>query len=180
MIYIFNKSTGAFDTFFFNTTTSQWNRVGAGTVNMNNVILYPEGAIGILRRAGRVAAILDAAGDVPQVHPLTKVTGGNTSIVTSLRYPVDLTLGSLTPPALNLSGITPGGSLTTGDNLCVYNLSTNKWDSYFLNGATWNDKLGANANSVAIPSGTAVSFFKRNGRPSPGLGSYIYTAIMPY
>lgn len=180
LVQIYNKSTATFVSYFFNTTVNQWNRVGGGTASANSVILYPEGAVGITRRTSRPAALLGVPGDAPSTSPFTKVTGGNTSVVTSLRYPVDLTLGSLIPTALNLSGFTPGGSLTAGDNLAIYNSATNKWDSYYLNGSTWFNKSGINSNSVVVPAWTAVSVFKRNGRPSPGLGSYVYTALMPY
>jgi len=180
LIQIYNKNTASFTNYFFNTTVNQWNRVGGGTASANSVILYPEGAVGITRRTGRPAAILDVPGDVPSTPPLTKVTGGNTNVVTSLRYPVDLTLGSLIPTALNLSGFTPGGSLIAGDVLSIYNSATNKWDTYYLNGTTWLNKSGANSNNVLVPAWTSVSICKRNGRPTPGLGSYVYTALMPY
>jgi len=180
LIQIYNKNTASFTNYFFNTTVNQWNRVGGGTASANSVILYPEGAIGITRRSGRPAATFLVAGDVPSFPLLTKVTGGNTNVLTSLRYPVDLTLGDLIPTALNLSGFTPGESLIAGDVLSIYNSATNKWDVYYLNGSTWLNKSGANSNNVLVPAWTAVSFCKRGARPTPGLESYVYTALMPY
>lgn len=182
-VLIFNKATALFDTYWFNTTTGTWVRNGAGTANANNTILYPEGAMGILRRAGRPATLAGVTGDIALVPPLSKITGGNTSVVTSMRYPVNLTLGALIPTALNVTGgggFLPGGSLTAGSNLSIYNSATNRWDVYYLNGSSWFDRTNANANAVAIPSGAAVSIFTRNARTPAGPQSYFSTTFLPY
>jgi hypothetical protein len=180
-VLIYNKPALKFDSYFFDTTANQWRNINGSTLSANNVVLYPEAAIGLLRRTGRPAKMVGIQGSVPATQPLTKVTANSSSIYTSLRYPMDLTLGQLvpTPTGFPLNAFTPGSSAFVGDVLALYNTTTSKWESYYLNGTTWFKSTGANANGVLVPARSAVGILKRGGTPSPA-GSYVYTTSLPY
>ncbi len=176
-VSIYNQAAKKFDTYFFNTTAGQWRKNGS-SANANGVVLYPEAAMGILRRAGRPVAVGGISGTVATTPPWTRLNGF-TLIYTSSRFPVDMTLGDLT--ALN---ITPGSTTPPADTLSIYNSASSKWISYYLNGTTWLQyKVAGSKNSTPVPAGSAIAILKRaaanNVGPSQPL-PYAFIPELPY
>jgi uncharacterized protein (TIGR02597 family) len=171
---VYNSSTAKFDTYFFSTALGYW-RSSASTINQNGMVIPPQMAVSITRRASRPATSLVLLGRVPSVAPLIKTTGGSQIIYTSTRYPVDLTFS-----ALSLSNWTKANSALSADTLSIYNASLGKDDVYYqkLDG-TWR-KVGdavTDQSSVVIPAGTGVSILKRAAVSAAA--SYI-SVTLPY
>ena len=175
-VSIYNKSTAKFDAYYFNTTLGYWRPSANPVSNKNNVILYPENTIIVSRRAGRAALSFTVTGEVPNVPPLTKVTGNMMPSYASLRYPVDMTLGTL-----NLTNWTKSNGVLGADVLSIYDSSTAKSVGYYqkLDG-TWR-KVGDAVNdqsSVTIPAGVGVVLARRSAAVS--LSTSFISNALPY
>jgi uncharacterized protein (TIGR02597 family) len=157
-VSIYNKRMAKQDGYYFSTTLGYW-RSNATTENKNGVVLYPDAAIGLTRRAGRTALSFTVLGDVPAVAPKIKTIGSNQFIFGVNPYPVDMTLASL-----NLSNWTKSNSALSADTVGIYNSAQSKMDAYFqkLDG-TWR-KVGdtiTDQSSLPIPAGSSLGFLKR-------------------
>lgn len=171
---VFNKTTGKFDTYYFNATSGYW-RLATVDANANDLVLYPEAPLAITRRAGRPALTLWTIGQVPLIPALTKVTGGNQAVYSATRLPVATTLGQL-----GLSNWTRSNSAFTADTLQVFNATTAKFDTYYQRlDSTWRKSTDATTDQSALPvgAGTPVNYVKRAS--VSGAASYLTTAI-PY
>ncbi len=174
-IGVYNKNTGGIDNYYFNINSGYWRPLTINS-NSNNVILYPELGINVTQRSNRSAVSLTITGEVPAVYPLTKVTGGTTTIYTGSRYPVDFILGSVVFSNWNKSN-----SPLSADTINIYNSNTGKFDSYFqrLDNSQWN-KIGSglvDQSSVVISGRQSFSIIKRGAISDAA--SFIYNPL-PY
>lgn len=174
-VSVYNKSTGKFDAYFFNTSAGYWRPVSVNQ-NKNSLVLYPEASIMIVRKADRGAVSLTLVGDVPVTAPLIKVTGNNGIVYTGTRYPVDITLSQL-----NLPNWVRSDSSLSADSLLVYNSVTGKSETFFrrLDNGQWNRAGGGTADrsSLILGAGSSLGILKR-GIVS-GASSMLYQPI-PY
>jgi uncharacterized protein (TIGR02597 family) len=173
-VSVYNKSTATSVVYYFNTTNGYWRTSGDAT-NRNGVVLYPETAIAVSRKSGRSATSLVLTGEVPTVSPLTKVTGGTTTIYTLSRYPIDRAIGSVVP-----SNWVKSNSILSADTIGIYNPSIGKFDIYYQRLDDVWVKSGAgltDQSSTIIPAGSGFTLTKR-GAVSAST-SYIVTSL-PY
>lgn len=157
-VSIYNKTSGKFDTYFYSTTSGCW-RLSTVDASANDVVIYPEAAIGIARRGVRSAATLAVVGEVPVVAPLTKVVGGSRSVYASTRFPVSLTLADL-----DLANWTKANNAFTADTVQLYNTTTGRFDTYYQRlDATWRKSTDAatDQSGLVLTAGSIVVFFKR-------------------
>lgn len=155
----YNKSTGKIESYYFNTTLGHW-RSTTNALNRNDSVLFPEAAINITRRGGRPAISLSVIGSVPEGEPLTKVTGGTTTVFTGSRYPVDVTLGQL-----SFSNWNKGLSPLNSDSISLYNPTTGRFDAYYQRSDN-NQWIRVGGGSVdrsnqIIPAGSGMNITKR-------------------
>lgn len=174
-ISIYNKITAKFETYFFNTTAGYW-RSSTVNANANNLVLYPEAAIGITRRASRPLVTLTTLGEVPVVAPATKTLGANGVVYVSTRYPVDRTLGQLT-----FNNWTKGTILGNSDTISIFNPTTAKFDTYFQRSADsqWRKSTATtvDASSTVIPAGSMIAILRRGTLATPA--TFVSTPL-PY
>lgn len=173
-VSIYNKSLAKQDAYFFSTSLGYW-RSTTSTENKNGVVLYPDAAFGLTRRAGRAALSFSVVGDVPVVTPKIKTAGSNQAVYGANPYPVDLTLGTL-----NLVNWTKSNSALSADTISVYNSSQAKMDTYYqkLDG-TWR-KVGdtiTDQSPFVVPAGSLLGFLKRAA--VSGSASFI-SSPLPY
>lgn len=157
---LFNKTNTKYDAYYFNTSLGRWTSTLNSAVNANNLVLYPESVIQIVRGSGRASTSLTLIGDVPAIAPLVKTVGSNTTVHTAYRFPVNTTLGSL-----NLSVWATGNTLLAqSDRLGIYDPTNGKFDSYYQRtDGTWRLSLDANTDrsTVVIPAGSIVTLNKK-------------------
>jgi len=174
-VSIYNKTTSRPTAYFFSTTLGFW-RSSTTSINANSVVIYPETGLTVTRREDRPAVSLTLIGDVPSVAPLTKVTGNDTIVRVSTRYPADMTLASL-----NSMGLTRSNSIISADTISIFNPTTSRSDSYFrrLDVDEWRRSGGGtvNQNSFALPAGSVITILKRD--VVTGAQSYL-ASTMPY
>jgi uncharacterized protein (TIGR02597 family) len=176
---IYNKTTSKFDAYFFSTTLGYW-RHSSSTTNANNLVLYPENAYSMTRRASRPASSFTVLGDVPKVSQKIKITpsvSGTKTLFTNLSFPANTTFGQL-----NLTNWTKNNSSFTADTIGIYNSLTAKNDVYFQRStdSQWR-KVGdttTDQSGVVIPAGTPITVLKR-AAVSTGPTSYL-AAQLPY
>jgi uncharacterized protein (TIGR02597 family) len=143
-----------------------WRKSGAPTVNAANTVFYPEDGIVIQRlQSANVPVILMGA-----------VKTGQTSIpvAANLNFVGDVYAAPLTLAdsglytGNNATGLA-GGSVTTADQVFIWNLGTNSYDIYYyqtvgIGGVGWR-KSGApavDASGTQVPVGTSVVLNRKN------------------
>jgi uncharacterized protein (TIGR02597 family) len=151
-------STARAITYYFNTTDGYWKQNGA-TGNANNTIIYPYSALTVTRRHGNPATTLVVAGQVTPVAAAIKVAG-NGCVYTSTQYASDVTLSQL---QIGSNWVT-GTSTITADSLSVWDVSENRFDTYYQEpDSTWRKYPDAvtDQSSFAITAGTVITINKR-------------------
>jgi len=172
LVNIYSPTLKKFQNYFFNTTTGCWVLKGS-TVNANNTILYPYGALGVFRR-GSTALSFAMMGRVPEVPVLTKV-GSASTIYGSSGYPVPLTLSQLD---LGSSWLT-SNTYNSADILSLYSPTLKKLVNYFQLPASteWDTKTTSDVGGTTINPGDMVVLFQRGS--VSGAESFLLPA-MPY
>jgi uncharacterized protein (TIGR02597 family) len=179
-IGIYNKVTSKQDAYFYSTTLGYW-RLSSNTANANNLVLYPETAYSMTRRANRTASSFTVLGDVPKVSQKIKFTpqatpSGSRTIFTNLSFPANTTFGQL-----NLTNWTKSNSAISADTIGIFNPVTSKNDVYFQrldNQWRKSTDLSTDQSGTVIPAGAPVTVLKR-GIVSSGPTSY-FSAQLPY
>jgi len=173
VIYINN--TGSYESYFYNTSVSQWRPTSGAPVSADNVVINPQAGFIYLRR-GNTALNLIFAGTVPTDDLNVPVNNtGNTMV--SGTFPIDTTLG-----ALNIQN-TPGwvshsGSVTkpNADKVFIY---TTSWAGYVFDSVDnrW-EPTGPNipANAAVVSAGSPVLLVKVGATA----GAAIATRTTPY
>ena len=173
-VALFNKTTGLWDTYFFNSTLNAWTLKGDAVTTRNNTVIYPENGVLITQQASRLPSDFTVVGAVPNVAPLTKLALPASSIFANSRYPID--------SSLNFSVWTKGTSALNSDTVSIYNKNTGVWDVYYqqisngqwrLKGDTITDK-----SSTVISSGSVLGVTKRIY--STGASAFLKSTPMPY
>ena len=163
--------------YYFNTTRNAWNSTTASsTTSQNDLVIYPNMALGILSRPNRPARSLAITGYVPDAAPLTKTVGGSANVIYSFtRFPVDIPLS-----ALAISNWTKSNSGFTADAISVWDQPLARWDNYYqITNNQWR-KSGdtvTDQSSLVIPAGTGIQIIKRT--PVTGANSFL-SVTMPY
>jgi hypothetical protein len=164
----YNKATSRFDVYFYSTALNYW-RSSSSTINANSLVIYPNSAIGVTRRASRPLVSMTIIGDVPLSPSLIKHTGSNTNVYVSSTYPADMTLGSL-----NLTNWTKSNSAFGADTLGIYNPATSRFDVYFQRlDNTWRLVGGGTADQSNVPIGPTSGFGLLRRSTVTGVSSFI-------
>jgi uncharacterized protein (TIGR02597 family) len=160
LVAFYSKAQSRLISYFFSTAQGYW-RTSQSTQNQNNLVIYPENAIVIVRRSGRAQTSLTITGVVPDVAPLTKVTGSVATVYVGSRVPVDTTLA-----ALSLTNWTKSNSNLTADIVGIYNSASGRFDSYFqrLDNNEWRRTTSGaqNQSNFVIPAGSGILLVKRS------------------
>lgn len=162
-------SGGAWASYYYNTTSSQWLRVGP-PIPSNNVVIRPDTGVYYVRYATTPLTLM-LLGQAPAVGRQAVVS--NTGItVLSTNFPTDTTLGASN--IQNTPGWVSAATSATADTVQIFN---GTWLSYYNNGTNWI-RVGPPivSNSVAIPAGSAVVLVKRGSTA----GQNILTQALPY
>jgi len=176
-VAIFDSNTRKFDEYFFNTSLNIWNRVGGGTVNAGNTIIYPEAAPRITRKAANspTARVEGVAGIVPVAEPLLKFPG-NSTVYAGFRIPIPILLSSIN----GLQGWTPNSPYSSASAISVFNPNSASGSAYYLPGAAgpWYTSTNVPASaSIVIAPTTGIAFLNRSSTaafPFIGLNSLPY------
>jgi hypothetical protein len=173
VVGIYTPGSFKFQTYFFNTSpgVGHWERKGS-TAIADNTILYPNGALTILRLTGNFS--FPVMGRVAEVPVLIKT--GTTGVYGSTGYPVDLTLSQI-----NLGpNWQTGPDLLDADILSLYTPGSSKLVPYFqLPSLSWRPKSGSTDESTAITvhAGDVITLLQVNS--VSGAASFLSPA-MPY
>lgn len=166
---------GAWSSYFYNTTVSQWRR-GDLPVSQNNKVLRPNSPILYSRMANTPLKFV-LVGRVPDTESILLVQSNTSSGVTS-SFPVDQTLASF-----NFQDI-PGwkkvgdAGITTSNADQVAIFENGSWSSYHYNGTVLQWRRGVlpvSQNNKIIP-GTSGILITRTGNP----GQTEWPVAMPY
>ncbi|WP_438480138.1 TIGR02597 family protein [Oleiharenicola lentus] len=119
-------SGAAWQTYYYNTTRSRWERSGFPTISTNNIALRPDRGLMITRRAATDLKLY-VSGRVPDKAPqYFHSRSGNTFL--SVGIPVSQTLGQLSLQTRALGWVS-GTSINNADSLQVW--SGAAWQSYY-------------------------------------------------
>jgi uncharacterized protein (TIGR02597 family) len=161
-------------TYYYNTIAGFWELAGS-VANANNTIIYPYSALTVTRRATHADTTLVLQGRVTPVNASTK-TVSHEGVYGSTHYASDVTLSQLQFG----SGWRTGDSMSTADNLSVWNAAEGRFDIYYQRpDSTWR-KYGNNVtdqSGVVIPAGTVVTIQRRS--TLTGAEAFLVSA-MPY
>lgn len=162
-------NSGAYRSYYYNTTASQWARVGPNTAS-NNVAIRPDAMV-IYNRLGNSALGLTITGEVPSVARKAIVKKSGLTVLAN-GWPAGLTLS--TSGIQNSTGWTTGTS-TTADT--VQMLIGSGYQKFYHNGTNWK-RVGPNTTSdtVAIPVGSGVIISKLGSTT----GSVALSQALPY
>lgn len=181
VVGLYNPTFSKFQQYFFYTTpgstTGYWTLEGTiptAASNANNMIIYPYGALWVLRQGTPLT--LSLMGRVAEVPVLTKA-GTGVSVYGSSGYAVPRTLSQL-----NLSNWQTGTSIASATNpadvLSLYNSGFSKFVNYFqLPNLNWQTTSGTLSNSVTVNPGDVIQFLNQNS--ASGATSFLSPA-MPY
>ena len=166
-LYLWNGTN--FDIYY--NDGSNWRR-GGSFLTQNNVVLYPDEGIFLLRRSTS-ALTLTFVGTVPSTAERTDVFGPGSTFISN-RFPTDTTLLSL--GLQNLPNWISGTDTSTVDTVYIWSGTT--WLVYYYNGNNWT-RGGSflNFNTLAIPTGSAV-FVNRKSTATGTTGTLVQT--LPY
>jgi len=160
--------------YFFNPSNGCW-QTHSSSVNANNTIIYPYGALAITRRSGGNTSLV-MTGRVSEVSPLIKTIGNNIAIYGSTGYGADMTLSQLQLG----SNWSKGTSAMTADTVSVWNQLLNRFDIYYQTlDSTWRKSTDSTTDqsSLVVSAGNAISILQRAN--VTGEASFFSTP-MPY
>jgi len=174
VVNIYNPISLKFQSYFFDTTVGYWVLKGS-TVNANNTILYPYGALAVFRRVA-TALSFSMTGRVAEVPVLTKV-GTDTVAYGSSGYAVPLTLSQIDLGSNWLTSSTYGSA----DILSLYSPTLLKFVSYFQlpDSTSWRTKTSATdvGDTITVAPGEVVVLFQRG---SVSGAEFFLSPAMPY
>ncbi|ATC65421.1 hypothetical protein CMV30_16535 [Nibricoccus aquaticus] len=154
--------------YYRSTTQNAWIGQLTGMVAQDNVVLPPQGAWVLTRRAGRPAFTLQLTGVVPESKQLLRVKGGATTM-TSGRFPVPQPLSAYAfeGPGAWTSGLT----VQQADNVGLWDGV--RWVYYWRTTAgTWlkqDDASATDYSTLEIAPARAVSVVRRNAAAGPAV-----------
>lgn len=157
--------------YYYNTNSAAWLRVGPPIASGNTVIRPDTGVI--YARYGTTALSLTLLGHVSPVARQATVANSGTTVISN-NWPVDQTLAGTN--ISTLSGWTSATSSANADIVQIYSAASG-WSQYYYNGTHWL-KVGPpiNSDGVAIPAGTAVIIVKKGSTT----GQSTLSQLMPY
>ncbi len=178
LVAVSTTATAPALSYFFDTSKGYW-RLYPSTANANNTVIYPHSSFAITRRTNNGDTTFSATGRVPDVALLVKTLSFAT-LYTSSQYPSDISLADLNFGPNWTIGSTLTSSITSSDNLNVWNASVNHFDTYYqVSDSTWRkypDKT-TDVSSFVIPAGSTICVTKRE--TVSGSTSYLQPAL-PY
>ena len=150
-ILIWNGVTLTFDTYFYHSGNSRWQK---GISNATNTVLYPDDSVFIVRK-GASPLPFTTMGTVPSTVERTELFGASSNFVSN-RFPVDLTLG--TSGIENTPGWVKNTTAGASDTVLLWNAVTGSWDTYFFHSGNNRWQKGI-SNSTNVQIGAAAGFF---------------------
>ncbi|WP_438479229.1 hypothetical protein [Oleiharenicola lentus] len=146
--------------YYRSTTTNSWLGQTTGSTSQNNLVIAPQQAWVLTRRAGRPATTLVLPGIAPESRQLLRHAGAGTAMTTA-RFPVTQTLASFafTGPGTWVSN----DAFASADTVSLW--SGTQWVAYWRTSAgEWRrqgDTTNANHASLVVEPGRAVSVLRR-------------------
>lgn len=166
-LVLFNVDTGLPTTYYFNSSSNQWQ---TGLSSANNTIIPPDSGIWIERKSTTSGFSVKLSGEV-KVNQSAIYVGGNKTTIRTLApnlYPIEsVTLENSGLYTGNSStGLAGGTTPTNSDNLVIYDPITSLPTTYYYNTSVSEWRTGMNsANSVKIPANASVFIVRKNNRP---------------
>ena len=136
-----------------------------GNIDRKGVIIYPDEAVFVIRRAVGSSAVISNIGAVSSSAEQSYIAGAGSTFLSN-RFATDTTLGGL--GLQNVSGWLAGSSPTTADKVLLWNGIT--WATYYWTGSVgtpnniWKQTGNLDRSSTVIPAGTGV-FILHAGAP---------------
>lgn len=160
--------------YFFHSTNNCWVNANAPGTSQNDVVLYPDAGLMIVRRGPTTT--LAIPGRAPTTSLLTRIVGGAINSV-AVRFPSDTTLG-----ALNFAG--PGTWVANDVGLAADRVSLFngvKWVPYYktVTGSVWKQLGGddSDQSGKVIPAGSSVLIQKQG---SAADSASFFSQALPY
>jgi hypothetical protein len=162
-------NSGSYRSYYYNTTSSQWARVGPNTAS-NNVAIRPDAMV-IYNRLKNTALGLTLTGEVPSVARKAIVKKSGLTVLAN-GWPAGLTLA--TSGIQNSTGWTKA-TPTTSDTVQL--LIGTSYQRFYHNGTNWR-RVGPNtiSDNIAIPVGSGVIISKLGSTA----GSIALSQALPY
>lgn len=158
VVSLYTAASIAPTTYFYNTTTSQWQQSNFAA-NSNNVVIYPYSAFTVVRRATHADTTLTLSGRVTQVAPATKILSKG-SVYTSSKFASDIKLSQL-----QFGGAwVKSASMLTADTISLWNSTLNRFEIFYQKpDSTWRKYPDAftDQSSVVISAGQVATIGKR-------------------
>jgi uncharacterized protein (TIGR02597 family) len=151
-----NDAAGVARFYYYDTSVSQWRRLGSAT-NQNNLLISPKAGM-LFYRISTAPLSLTFLGKVPNTNSQRQIPTTGTTILAPY-YPVDITLGNLGIHSMPLwrklgdAGVT----LNDTDRVIIKNFSTGAIQSYYYDGTAWKRVgSGSNQNNIVVQAGSAI------------------------
>jgi uncharacterized protein (TIGR02597 family) len=158
-------NNGVWDTYYYNTTASQW-RKGALPFNQSNTVIRPDVGL-IFSRVGTAPLSYTFLGRVPNTNLKKVLLSDGFSTVASY-FPVAQTLNSLNFQAVAGWKKIGDSGITVANADKVYLNETGVWDAYHYDNTVSQWRKGAlpfNQNNKSIPVGSGL-LINRSGGPA--------------
>ena len=173
-VCLYSASNAPELTYFFNSVSNHWERVGTGLVS-DSAIIYPYSAFTVLRKAAHPDTALVVSGRVTQVMAQTKVVP-RASIYTSSHFASDITLSQLQFG----SNWTMGATAATADTISVWNATLGKFEVFYQKpDLTWRSSANQNTDqsNYVVPAGAVTTIAKK--AMVSGAATFLHTNL-PY
>jgi len=137
----------------------------AGNIDRSGVIIYPDEAVFVIRRAVGSSAVITNIGTVSTSAEQSFIAAAGSTFLSN-RFATDLTIGGL--GLQNLPEWLAGSTSSTADKVLSWNGTT--WVTYYWTGSVgtpnniWKQAGNIDRSGVAIPAGTGV-FIIHAGAP---------------
>ncbi len=176
-VLVFNSSLQAFETYFFNSSPSPvlngW-RGGIGnlpTDDQGNVVIPPNGGVGILRRGGTAVEIVQS-GRVQANEAELNLNADFTQVASN--FPAGATLDEAFGGTTGTVVLQPGANANVADNVLIFNDSLQAFETYFFNSSPspvlngWRGGIGNlptddQGGEVVFGPGQSLIILRRSG-----------------
>jgi uncharacterized protein (TIGR02597 family) len=158
-------NNGVWDTYYYNTASSQWKK-GALPFNQNNTVIRADAGL-IFSRVGTAPLSYTFQGRIPNTNLKKPLLTDGFSAVASY-FPVAQTLNSLNFQAVQGWKKVGDAGITAANADKVYLNETGVWDAYHYDGTVLQWRKGAvpfNQNNKSIPVGAGI-LINRSGGPA--------------
>lgn len=159
--------SGVYRTYYLNSGSRTWRRVGPNTVS-DNVVIKPETGL-IFSRLSASPMELSVTGTVPTDSRTVTIANAGNSMLSS-GWPVSTTLANM--QFQNSEGWITNTNPNLADSIQI--LTAGTFRTYYHNGTNWR-RVGPNTVSDSVELAAGSSFVVRKLGTTPGRFSYTHT-----